>query len=101
MLKQLDILYLIKRVSFTERALKLMLEEHQFKGIHLMDRVTMREARSIRKAYKMRHQLSDELKKTSHKGKTSSNNKETLSDKSQSFNCLDQQSRYKAESHER
>jgi hypothetical protein len=36
LLKQLDVLYLLKRVSYLERAIEVILKEHQLKGIHLL-----------------------------------------------------------------
>jgi hypothetical protein len=40
-LKQMDILYLLKRVSFLERAMEVIFEEHQITGIHMMKRYTL------------------------------------------------------------
>ena len=41
MLKQLDVLYLLKRVTFTERALTVLLAQHQLRGLHLTERPTL------------------------------------------------------------
>lgn len=35
-LKQIDVLYLLKRVTFLERATEILLESHQLKGVHLL-----------------------------------------------------------------
>ncbi len=41
MAKQLDVLYLLKRVIFLERAVNSLLDEHQLKGIHLEEKLTL------------------------------------------------------------
>ena len=51
-LKQMDILYLLKRVGFLERALEVMFDEHQIKGIHLMRKLTLEEVKHNRKQFK-------------------------------------------------
>lgn len=41
MRKQLDILYLLKRVFFLEKIVQTMLDEHQLKGLHLHEKYTL------------------------------------------------------------
>lgn len=48
----MDILYLLKRVGFLERALEVMFDEHQIKGIHLMRKLTLEEVKHNRKQFK-------------------------------------------------
>ena len=37
----LDVIYLHKRIDFLERALPILLEEHQLKGLHLVHDLTV------------------------------------------------------------
>jgi hypothetical protein len=41
MVKQLDVLYILKRVFFLERTINILFEEHQLKGIHLQQNMTL------------------------------------------------------------
>ena len=49
----MDVEYLLKRVSFLERALDVLLEDHQLKGVHLLKKLTLDEAKVYRKKFKM------------------------------------------------
>jgi hypothetical protein len=53
MLKQLDIRYLLKRVNYLERAIEIMLEAHQLKGVHLLKAITLDEAKQQRRDFKL------------------------------------------------
>ncbi len=57
LLKQLDILYLLKRVSYLERAIEVMLDDHQLKGIHLLQKPTLAQARRYRKNFKLQQKV--------------------------------------------
>ena len=53
----LDVVYLQKRIDFLERALPILLEEHQLKGLHLIHDLTVNEADKKFKEYQLRDRL--------------------------------------------
>ena len=53
----LDVVYLQKRIDFLERALPILLEEHQLKGLHLVHDLTVDEADRKFKEYQLRDRL--------------------------------------------
>lgn len=55
--KQFDVCFLMRRVIFLERSLRVVLEDHQFKGLHLYEKMTLKEARQLRKFYKLRDRI--------------------------------------------
>lgn len=56
--KLIDILYLYKRLEFIERALEVLLDDHQIKVLHLMRNKTFSEAEHNVKLYQMKENLS-------------------------------------------
>lgn len=54
----IDIIYLHKRLQFMERALEVLLEDHQIKVLHLMRNKTFKEAEDTFKNYQMKDNLS-------------------------------------------
>ena len=59
MLKQIDILYLLKRVNFLENTLTFLFTNHQIKGLHLTSHISLAEAVSLRKTYRLKSKLSN------------------------------------------
>lgn len=53
----IDILYLYKRLEFLERALMMILEDHQIKVLHLMRHKTFEEAEEDYQRYEMKTNL--------------------------------------------
>jgi hypothetical protein len=51
MLKQLDVMFLFKKIHILESAMKLLLTKPQLKGLMLMHEQNVTEARRIRKQY--------------------------------------------------
>jgi hypothetical protein len=54
MLKQLDVLYLIKRINFLENSLTFFFTKKQLMALHLTNQLTMAEAAKIRRSYKLK-----------------------------------------------
>lgn len=52
-LKQIDVLYLLKRVTFLERAIEILLDSHQLKGVHLLKHLSIEEAKRNRRNFKL------------------------------------------------
>jgi hypothetical protein len=57
--EQFDISFLMKRVIFLERSLKVILEDHQFKGLHMHQKLTLKEAEELRSFYKIGEKMED------------------------------------------
>jgi hypothetical protein len=57
MLKQLDVLYLIKRINFLEHSLTFLFTKKQLMALHLTNQLTMAEAAKIRRSYKLKKRL--------------------------------------------
>jgi hypothetical protein len=55
--KQFGICFLMKRLIFLERSLRVLFEDHQFKGLHMHEKLTLKEAEELRSFYKLRDQL--------------------------------------------
>lgn len=55
MVKQLDILFLYKRVVILERAIGTLLNEKQIQALHLYENPTLAEAKKYRRRYKLCH----------------------------------------------
>lgn len=55
MIKQLDVLYLFRRLAFVERAVSTLFTTHQIKALHLYQKISLTEAQQIRKRYKINH----------------------------------------------
>lgn len=53
----IDILYLYNRIEFLERALGVILDEHQIKALHLMRNKTLGEAEKQLENYQMKTNL--------------------------------------------
>lgn len=53
MTKQLDVLYLYKRVIFLQRAVSTIFSDQQLKALHLFQNFTLDEARQVRKRHKL------------------------------------------------
>ena len=53
----IDIIYLYKRIEFLERALEVILDDHQLKVLHLMRNKTFKEAENNFKRYEMKNNL--------------------------------------------
>ena len=53
----LDVIYLQKRIDFLERALPILLEDHQLKGLHLIHDLTVDEAEKKFKEHQLRDRL--------------------------------------------
>lgn len=52
MVKQLDILYLFRRVTILERAMNSLLTDRQIRALHLIDTKTLAEAKSDRRKFR-------------------------------------------------
>ena len=57
MVRQLDVVYLIKRIMLLERAILTLLDEHQVKGLHLQRKLTLEEVKKNRKNFNMKRKL--------------------------------------------
>lgn len=55
MVKQLDVLFLYKRVVILERAIGTLLNEKQIQALHLYENPTLAEAKRHRRRYKVSH----------------------------------------------
>lgn len=53
----IDIIYLHRRLQFMERALEVLLEDHQIKVLHLMRNKTFKEAEDTYNRYQMKDNL--------------------------------------------
>ena len=56
----MDVEYLLKRINFLERATEVLLEDHHLKGLHLLRKLSLEEAKVHRKTFKM-HQRAIEF----------------------------------------
>ena len=63
--KQFDITFLMKRIIFFERSLKILFEDHQFKGLHMHDKMTIKEAQQLRSYYRLRDKIKSKLEDNS------------------------------------
>ena len=63
--KQFDITFLMKRIIFFERSLKILFEDHQFKGLHMHDKLTIKEAQQLRSYYRLRDKIKSKLEDNS------------------------------------
>ena len=63
--KVLDIFYLHKRIAFLERALTILLDKHQLKGLHLAHNLTKEESDEKFKSYRLRERVVTFLSKYS------------------------------------
>jgi hypothetical protein len=61
MVKQLDILFLIKRINFLEKSLTFLFTPPQLKALHLTHQPTMADAAAIRRNYKLKQKLKKEV----------------------------------------
>ena len=59
----LDVIYLYKRLQYVERALEVLLQEHQKKVLHLMRNKTFPEAESNYQLYQMKGNLAKFINK--------------------------------------
>jgi hypothetical protein len=73
MLKQLDILYLLKRVAFLERSLSFLFTDHQLKGIYLSSQCTIAEAIHMRRNHKLKERLKESIEGHNHQGNKNHN----------------------------
>jgi hypothetical protein len=61
MVKQLDVLFLIKRINFLEKSLSFLFTPPQLKALHLTHQPTMADAIATRHNYKLKHKLQKEI----------------------------------------
>lgn len=73
MVKQLDILLLLKRINFIEKSLSYIFTDHQLKGLHLASHYTLEEAIRLRKSYQLKPRLKEEMMSYKNKGNASEN----------------------------
>ena len=59
--KQFDMAFLMKRIIFFERSLRILFEDHQFKGLHMHDKMTLKEAQELRSYYRLRDRIKGKL----------------------------------------
>ena len=52
MVKQLDVLYLFRRITFLERAISTIMTDKQQRALHLLENRTLDEAKKDRRKYK-------------------------------------------------
>lgn len=55
--KQLDIRLILNKVQFTERVVNVILDEHQIKGLHLQEYVTLDDAEKVREDFEFHDKL--------------------------------------------
>lgn len=55
MIKQLDVLYLYRRIAFLQKAIGTIFTDHQLKALHLYPRSSLSEAQDFRKRHKVNH----------------------------------------------
>jgi hypothetical protein len=79
MLKQLDVLFLIKRINFLERSLSFLFTPLQIKALHLTNQLTMADAVAIRHSYKLKNKLQREIRRQRGKGSDVSPSKNDVS----------------------
>lgn len=61
MLKQLDVLFLIKRVNFLEKSLTFLFTPPQLMDLYLTRQLTMSDAITTRRNYRLKAKLQQEL----------------------------------------
>jgi hypothetical protein len=61
MLKQLDVLFLIKRLNFLEKSLTFLFTPPQLKALHLTHQLTMADAVATRRNYRLKDKLQREI----------------------------------------
>ncbi len=61
MVKQLDILFLIKRVAFLEKSLTFLFSGPQLTGLHLTEQPTLNAAIETRRNYRLKTRLIREI----------------------------------------
>jgi hypothetical protein len=54
MSKQLDISYLLERIEYLEMVSTVVLNEKELKGLHLREKLSLKEATIKRRAFKLR-----------------------------------------------
>lgn len=47
----------MKRIVFFERSLRILFEDHQFKGLHMHQKLTLKEAQELKSYYQLRDKL--------------------------------------------
>jgi hypothetical protein len=55
----------MRRIIFFERSLKILFEDHQFKGLHMHDKMTVKDAQELRSYYRLRDKLKGKLEENS------------------------------------
>lgn len=70
-LKQIDVLYLLKRVTFLERATEILLDSHQLKGVHLLKHLSIDEAKKNRRNFKLHEKAIQECERLEYQRKNS------------------------------
>lgn len=63
MLQQLDILYLLQRITHLETALSVLLEQSHLHAVHLLPKLTLRQARQARITHRLKDRLLREKRK--------------------------------------
>ena len=58
-----DIIYVNRRIEFLEKAMTILLEKHQLKGLHLLHSMTTEDVCNNYKSHKTRNKLLHFLKK--------------------------------------
>jgi hypothetical protein len=55
----------MKRLIFLERSIRILFEDHQFKMLHMYEKLTLKNAQELREFYRMRDRLNvDEIELT-------------------------------------
>lgn len=60
-MKQLDVLFLFKRINFLEKSVSVLFTDNQLKGLHLASHTTINEAINTRKNYKLKPKLKEQI----------------------------------------
>jgi hypothetical protein len=52
--KQLDVSYMLERILYLESVASTVLDGHHLKGLHLRDKLSLKQARKKRRAFKLK-----------------------------------------------
>lgn len=61
--KQLDVSYLLERILYLESVASTVLDNHHLKGLHLRDKLSLKQARKKRRAFKLKKKVHEVRKK--------------------------------------
>ena len=73
MLKQLDVMFLFRKIHFLEGAMNLLLTRPQLKGLMLQHELNVTEAKEIRKSYCIKREIAKIAKQKIKEQKTEEN----------------------------